>query len=699
VRAPFLLLLAAATAAADPPAKRPVVDTYHGTKVTDDYRWLEDDSAEVKAWVGAMRSAAQARLDALPGTEPLAKRLLAVDDARPIQLWPFRVGATWYAAKTVPGKTFAQLVRLAGPEDVASAKLLVDPLALDPKGLTSPDFWVPTLDGKKLAVSLSVKGSEDGTLGILDLETGTWLPERIPRVFGGTAGGHVAWLPDGASFYYTRYPARGERPDADLGAYQQVWLHTLGTPVAQDRYVFGKQLSRIAETKFVSSVDGTRMLAQVLNGDGGEASFWLRGADGSFRPLTRDADGVVQATFGLDGAIYLLSIKGAPKGRVLRLAPDARTLARATVVVPEGAGRIERMLATRNRLYVAALVGGPSELRAYDLATGAGELVPTPPVSAVGLLERVDPATDEVLVSVVSYLEPRTVFRWAPGKPAVRSPLSTPSPVDFSGYEVERVTAPSKDGTPVPMTVIHKKGLVRDGTAPVLLTGYGGYGISLTPQFSAGRIAWLEQGGAYAIANLRGGAELGEAWHDAGKLTHKQNVFDDFLGCAEWLIAQKLTSPAHLAIEGGSNGGLLMGAALTQRPELFAAVVSHVGIYDMLRVERSANGAFNVTEFGTVKDPAQFKALYAYSPYHRVRDGVAYPPLLLMTGDNDPRVEPMQSRKFAARLLAAGAKDVLLYTNADAGHTIPDRSQRFRQQAYVLAFLMDRLHMPLRAVR
>lgn len=688
---------------AQPPmaAKRPVVDSYQGVKVVDDYRWLEDSaSPEVKAWVSAFRDYSRARLEALPGTEPLAERLLGIDDARPVQIWPFSVGKIWYAAKAVPGKTFAVLVRLAAPEDVDvdRAKVLFDPNAFDPQGLTAPDFWMPSLDGKKLAVSLSRKGSELGTLTILDLETGKWLPDELPGVHAGTGGGAVAWLPDSSALYYTRYPRKGERPDADLGFYQQVWLHKLGTSIDKDTYVVGKEFPKIAETSFVTSLDGKRIVAQVRNGDGGEVSFWARGAGGAFTQLARNEDRAITASFGVDGALYLLSLKDAPKGRILRLPLDGNELAKAEVVVAEGAGRIEDFVATKARLYVASLVGGPSELRSYDLAGHDGTLVPTPPVSAVGLMERLDPGSDELLFSVSSYLEPRTVFRWAPGSALKKSPLSTPSPVDFSGYEVERVSAKSKDGTSVPMTLIHRKGMARNGKNPTLLTGYGGYSISMTPSFNPTRLAWLEQDAVYAIANLRGGAEFGEAWHEQGKLTNKQHVFDDFIACAQWLVNSKVTAPAHLAIEGGSNGGLLMGAVLTQRPDLFAAVVSHVGIYDMLRVELSTNGEFNVTEFGTVKDPAQFKALYAYSPYHRVRDGVSYPPVLLMTGDNDPRVEPMQSRKFAARLVAAGAKDVLLFTNADAGHSVPDRTQRFRQAAYSYAFIMDRLGMKARPV-
>lgn len=680
-------------------AKRPVVDTYHGVKVVDDYRWLEDSaSPEVKAWVSAFRDYSRARLEALPGTAALTERLLAIDETRPVQIWPFRVGQSWYASKVIPGKTFPTLVRLAGPEDVAGAKVLFDPNAFDAQGLTAPDFLVPSFDGKKLALSLSRKGSEDGALTILDLETGKWLTDEVPRVHGGTAGGAAVWLPDSSGLYYTRYPRKGERPDADLGFYQQVWLHKLGTPTDKDTYVVGKEFPRIAETSFVTSLDGRRILAQVRNGDGGEMSFWARGASGAFTQLTRHEDQVIAASFGVDGALYLLSLKDAPRGRILRLPPDVYDLARAEVVVAEGAGRIEHVVATKGRLYVASLIGGPTELRSYDLAGHAGTLVPTPPVSSVGLMQRIDPGSDEILFSVTSYLEPRNVYRWAPGDALRKSPLSTPSPIDLSGYEVERVSATSRDGTRVPMTLIHRKGMARTGKNPTVLTGYGGFGISMTPSFNPSRVAWLEQDGVYVIANLRGGAEFGEAWHEQGKLTNKQHVFDDFIACAEWLVGSKVTSPAHLAIEGGSNGGLLMGAAVTQRPDLFAAVVSHVGIYDMLRVELSPNGQFNVTEFGTVKDPAQFQALHAYSPYHRVRDGAKYPPILLVTGDNDPRVEPMQSRKFAARLVAAGARDVLLFTNSDAGHSVPQREQRFRQAAYAYAFIMDRLGMKLRPV-
>jgi prolyl oligopeptidase len=305
------------------------------------------------------------------------------------------------------------------------------------------------------------------------------------------------------------------------------------------------------------------------------------------------------------------------------------------------------------------------------------------------------PIPDAVIYRTSSYTEPTTWYRWkaASGRTA-RTALSVPFPVDLSDVEVVRDWATSKDGTRVPMTILHRKGMKLDGNNPALLTGYGGYGISMTPSFNPGLRIWLDHGGVMVIANLRGGLEFGEEWHRGGNLTRKQNVFDDFIACAEHLVRAGYTNKNRLAIEGASNGGLLMGAALTQRPDLFKAVVSHVGIYDSLRVELDPNGVFNVPEVGTVRDPEQFRALYAYSPYHHVRDGTAYPPVLFLTGANDPRVNPMHSRKMTARLQAAGARTVLLRTSATSGHGLGTRlDERIEQEVDVLAFLFDQLQM------
>jgi prolyl oligopeptidase len=339
-------------------------------------------------------------------------------------------------------------------------------------------------------------------------------------------------------------------------------------------------------------------------------------------------------------------------------------------------------------------MGGPSRIRVFDNQGKPLPAPPLPPISAIGQVVSI--GGGDVLFYTSTYLDPPAWYRFeaVTGK-STRTALSETSPVNFADAEVTRSFATSKDGTRIPLNIIHRKSTKLDASNPTLLYGYGGYGISEEPFFAGirGRM-WLDQGGVYVLSNIRGGAEYGEEWHRQGNLTHKQNVFDDFIACAQFLIDQKYTSPAHLAILGGSNGGLLMGAALTQRPDLFSAVVSFVGIYDMLRVELDPNGAFNVTEFGTVKDPDQFKALYAYSPYHHVKDWSYYPAILFLTGENDHRVNPMESRKMIARLQAVNVSGhpILLRTTSNAGHGIGTAlDEEIEQDADVFSFLFDQL--------
>jgi prolyl oligopeptidase len=379
---------------------------------------------------------------------------------------------------------------------------------------------------------------------------------------------------------------------------------------------------------------------------------------------------VIAAHFGKDGALYLLSRKGAPKGEVLRLGPPFSHVAPKRVVA-EGDGVIEDFAATRSHLYVAELLGGPSRLRIYPLAGGAApEVVGLPfEVAAADSLHAI--GDDDLLYRSESYTHAPGWFRYrAHKKRSEATALVQPMPFSMDDVEAVRESCASKDGTAVPMTVLRKRGTALDGSNPLLLTGYGGYGISRTPRLRAPFRLWLDEGGVVVEANLRGGGEFGEAWHTAGKLTRKQNVFDDFSACAKTLVDKHYTVPARLAIIGGSNGGLLMGAQLVQHPDAYRAVVAMVGIYDMLRVENTPNGAFNVTEFGTVKHEDEFRALYAYSPMHHVIDGQNYPSVLFTTGANDPRVEPYNSRKMVARLQAAahGPNPVLLRANADTGH-------------------------------
>jgi prolyl oligopeptidase len=704
--------LLAGAVLAGPPAtpKKPATDAYHGVSVTDDYRWLEDwNNTEVRKWSEAQNAYARGILDKLPGVETLRTRLTKILTAKTTShSSPAFRGGRFFAIRRQPPKEQPFLVVMPSPEQPDKARVLVDPGALDKKGTTAIDWYVPSPDGRLVAVSLSRGGSETGDVHVYDTDSGKQVHEVIPRVNGGTAGGDLAWSPDGKGFFYTRYPRGTERPPADLDFYQQVYWHELGTPTEKDRYEMGKDLPRIAEIQLDVDDASGRLLASVQNGDGGEFAHFLRDPAGLWRQFTSFKDQIVYAVFGPRDDLYLVSHRDAPRGKVLRLAVAELSLDRASAVVPEGkdaivtdfSRRIGRhtVLPAATRLYAIYQTGGPTEVRAFGLDDKPQEAPRQLPISTVGGLTRM--GGDDLLFADGSYVEPRNyyLFREKSGQTA-KLPLASPPPVDFSDIQVTREFAASKDGTRVPVNILAPRGLKRDGKNPCLVTGYGGYGVSLAPGFRPEWRVLFDLGFVVAVANLRGGGEYGEAWHKAGNLTHKQNVFDDFAAVLEHLIARGYTSPEHLAILGGSNGGLLMGATLTQHPGLVKAVVSFVGIYDMLRVELSPNGAFNVPEFGTVKDAAQFRALHAYSPYHHVQHGVKYPAVLFLTGANDPRVDPMQSRKMTARLQAAtgSGSPVLLRTSAGSGHGLDTSlSERIEELVDVYAFLCAQLGVKVR---
>ncbi len=678
-----------------PTQERPVTNIYFGTPVIDDYQWLENfNDPAVKSWTAAENRYSATFLDALPARAAIARRLLLLADSSSAQYFDLthRPGVI-FALKSKPPAQQPWLVRMPTPDDPTAEWTVVDPNRIDPNGATAIDWFVPSLDGRFVAVSFSRNGSEDGTIVIYDVASGQPLPDRIPRAQYPTAGGSAAWNADGTGLYYTRYPAPGERPPADLHFYQQVYFHRLGTPSEQDRLELGHDLPRIAEIALETRKDGRYTLASVANGDGGEFEHFLRGPDGQWTQLTRFSDGIRSVAFGEDEALYFLSQRDAPRGKVLRAPLDHPDPANGETVIKESEGVIESICPITNGIYASLMVGGPSELRLYETNGYSYTNVPVKPVSSVSDMVLLD--HDQLLFRNTTFIEPYVFIEYNPATGQSRpTALAGSSPVDFTGYEVRREFAISRDGTKIPLNIICRKGTMLDSNNPVILYGYGGYGINLTPTFSLFRAVWLEQGGIYAVANLRGGAEYGEAWHLAGNLTHKQNVFDDFAACAEHLINRGYTKPARLGVEGASNGGLLMGAFLTQHPELARAVVSSVGIYDSLRSELEPNGAFNVTEYGTVKNEDQFRALYAYSPYHHVVNGVPYPAILMMTGDHDGRVNPYNSRKMIARLQAANASDhpILLRTTAAAGHGIGTAlAERIAQEADKCAFFFDQL--------
>ncbi len=712
------LLLAASTPYPATP-KHPVAETYGEMTFNDDYQWLENATdPAVVAWVAEENRLTRSILDAVPAREAIAQRLTALYKApRLAYFGVVERGGKLFALKQQPPKEQPLLVVLDKPTDASSERVLYDPNAADAKGGISIDFYVPSRDGRRVAISLSLHGSEDGSVHVFDVGTAKELGDVVPRVNFATAGGSAAWTADGSGFWYTRYPQGNERAAEDINFYQQIWFHAVGSPASADTYALGKEFPRIAETTLATSDDGRFVLATVRNGDGGEVGHWLRKADGAWMQVTQFKDKIRQADFGGDGALYLLSHDGAPNGRLLRLPLDEPKLANAQTIVdttktaplPDGlkpvlhgaqAGRrpmsIDGFVAGRHVLYVSMMAGGPSELLTFDRAGKPLGSVPIPPISAV--YELVRAGDDDVLFRDGSYTTAPAWLHYAAASKTVKpAPLRSVTPADFSDAVVVRELATSKDGTKIPVNILYRKGTKLDGTNPAILSGYGGYSISLRPGVSLRNRLWLDAGGVIAVANLRGGAEYGDAWHEAGRMLTKQNVFDDFAACARHLIARKYTNASKLAIEGASNGGLLMGVELTQHPELFRAVVSHVGLYDVPRWLRTPNGVFNTTEFGSPDDPQQLRAIMAYSPYHHVVDGTAYPAVLLLTGDNDGRVDPMNSRKFAARLQAATAapRPILLRTTSSAGHGIGTAlTEAVAGQTDVFAFLWRELSVP-----
>jgi prolyl oligopeptidase len=740
-------------------SRRPVVDTFFGTAVPDDYRWLEDGaSAEVRAWASAENALTRGHLDGLAERAMAKEKLAAIlGGASPdwTSLRHVAKAGLLFALKSQPPKQQEMVVVFdagvvagstpasAGKEGkeprspeiaLAEERVIVDPNVLDATGKTAVDFFVPSPDGKLVAVSLSKDGTESGDVHVFEVASGKARGDVIARVHGGTAGGSVAWRADGKGFWYTRYPRVGERPEADLGFYQEVWFHTLGDDPAKDVYAFGRGLPKIAEIALEASDDGRVVLAEVSNGDGGEVEHHALAQDVAKTPswtrLSRFEDEAAHAVFGPDGKIYAVSRKGAPRGKVIAFAPPFT--AAPEQALAESDAVIEDLVVAKDALYVIDLLGGPSRVRRIPLAPKAEPLaqaalprgggkkantrggaasptrsapapasvdiasrgvpfaeLPLPPVASVSGVVRV---FGDLLFRVETFTTPPAWYRYrASEHRLVKTPLARNSPVDFADVSVTREACTSKDGTRVPMTLLRRKDAPKDGARPTFVTGYGGFGVSRKPRMRGWYRLWLDAGGVVAETNLRGGAELGEAWHKAGMLTHKQNVFDDFAACLQAVVDLGWTRPDKIAVYGRSNGGLLIGATLTQHPGMFRAAVAEVGIHDMLRTELSSNGAFNVTEYGSVKDEAQLRALLGYSPLHAVKDGVAYPAVLLLTGENDPRVDPYQSRKMTARLQAAtrGDRPVLLRTTPGTGHGMgTPLAQEIEETADWIAFLM-----------
>ncbi|WP_045233710.1 prolyl oligopeptidase family serine peptidase [Deinococcus pimensis] len=672
------------------------VDVYHGTTVPDPYRWLEDpDSPETRAWVEAQNTATAAFLTDVPARGALRERLRTLWD-HPRAGAPWRRGARLFRLRNT-GLQDQNVLYVRDDEDGGAGdwRVLLDPNTLSEDGTVALQTVSVSRDGRFLAYSVSAGGSDWQTWRVRDVESGADLPEELSwSKFSG-----AEWLPDGSGFLYGRYPQPGEGEALTAANYgQQLWLHRVGTPQTRDELVYERPDRPTWGFSPVVTHDGRWLVLHVWEGTDPRNLVYVRplSEGGSFTELVPSFEASYTLVHGEGSALSFRTNRDAPLGKLVGV--DLADLAAGwRDVVPEGEHLLEAARPVPGGFLTLLGVHASHRLSLVDRSGAALGEVTLPTLGTVSAVNAL-PDDPEVFVEFTSFLTPVSAYRLdvSADAPAL-APLDPPAlDFDTSAYETRQVFATSRDGTRVPMFLVHRAGLTPTGDHPTLLYGYGGFDISLTPSFSAARLPWLELGGVLAVANLRGGGEYGEAWHAAGTVHRKQNVFDDFVACAEHLVAMGLTRPSRLAIQGGSNGGLLVGACMTQRPDLFGACLPDVGVMDMLRFHRFTIGWAWVSDYGSSDDPEQFRTLLAYSPLHNLREGVCYPATLVTTGDHDDRVVPAHSFKFAAALQHAQACDrpVLIRVQTRAGHGQGKPTRLLIEEAAdVLAFLTRALDM------
>jgi len=643
-----------------------VTDTWHGDRIVDPYRWLEGSSDRIRTWTDAQNARTRAVLDAVPERAPFARRLrelLSVgllSAPRPAGPWLFH---------TRRGGTQKQAVLYVRRGLGGADRALIDPNALDAAGLTTLDWYYPSTDGRFVAYGLSHGGDEMSTLYVVDVESGRDTGEKIPHTQRST----VAWVDEG--FYYTVHPAPGSVAPGDEHYYRRIRFHRLGDGPSQDDLVFGEGRAKEDILGVQTSPDGRWVLAIAFRG-WVQSDAYLFDRENAARGWTTVVEGQDGLTAGIlsNTDVWLRTNLGAMNYTIVRAPVASPASVSWQTVVPEGADTIELFDVSRDRVAIVTLRDATSRMALWSHDGTKLADVALPGLGSVAAIQA-DPLGDVITLYYESFTSPGATYAVRPDgslQDLVRLPM--PRGLDPSLLQVSRSTYASKDGTKVTMFLVHRKDVHPTGDVPTVLSGYGGFNISRTPAYFPGVAAWVEAGGLFALPNLRGGGEYGERWHRAGMLDKKQNVFDDFHAAAEALVAQGWTNARHLGVSGGSNGGLLTGAALTQRPDLFAAVYCAVPLLDMLRYQNFLIARFWIAEYGTAEDPTQYRWLRAYSPYHHVRAGARYPAVLFTTAEGDSRVDPMHARKMAALMQSttneANDAPVLLRVERDAGHGV-----------------------------
>jgi prolyl oligopeptidase len=706
-----------------------LVETIHGVPVPDPYRWLEEaDSPETRAWVDAQNALTRSMLDG-PARDALVRELTdRFNYARTTTL--LRRGGRYFFTHN-PGLLNQPRLYVQDAARATEPRVLLDPNLLSVDGTTALTAFEPSPDGSLLAYALSEHGSDRQVIRVRDVRQGIDRADALQHVKFAS----LAWTKDGSGLYYLRFPDPASVPPEDAQYFGRICFHRVGQPQSSDELVFGTPDRKDVVPMVHVTVDGRWIVITAQRGasDDSEIHVVDRSLAGPARPLFTGFDAAYELVEGAEGRLFFRTTRDAPRGRIVSIDPE-NPAGGTREVVPETAHRLSSAVMAHETLVVTYLENASDRLRLFGLdGTPRGEI----PLPGIGSIVSIDaePEDEEVRFVFTSFTQPPEGYVFCCGEifrlkaEATSSPSSTSSPTstgspsstgsprstefpvnsrsfrlqaeETSSYKTSQVWYPSKDGTRISMFLVHRQDLPRDGKRPVLLSGYGGFNINRTPAFDAGTFPFLDRGGVFALANLRGGGEYGEDWHRAGMLEKKQNVFDDFIAAAEFLIAGGWSSPGQIAIEGGSNGGLLVGAALIQRPELFGAVLCRVPVVDMLRYHLFTIGRFWIPEYGSADDAAQFEYLLKYSPYHNVRPGVRYPPTLVMTADTDDRVAPGMAKKFAARLQASGAGGpILIRVETKAGHGAGKPiAKLIEEEADMLAFLFGGWGPPTLAPR
>lgn len=679
--------------------KENVETTYFNVQVEDPYRWLEENnSPKVKQWINEQNNYSDKILSGFPEEKKIESRIEELENTSPEQFSPRLINGKLFFSQFTPPQAQPVIAYKTSPD--GKTEILIDPNKME-KGIAITDYW-PSPKGNYVAYGTALGGTEATTIHILDIRTHKNLTDSLSYAGGGATPAGMVWDANEKGLTYVRLPLPGTVPDSASQFYAALYHHILSQPAQDDKLVFGKDLSKVAEYIFIPSMDGTQAAMFVHFGDGNADYVYLRKGPEEWKQVLDPGANVrvadeenTGAAWSGDNNLLVISYQDAPQGKLLSITPDGTI---STLILKSDWAFYS--IAPVKGGFLLAKVDGPDwKVDQYD---SKGNIVRT-----VGLPERgigIDgiassASSNLALITYSGWIIPDRWVEYNTDNGNIKKIFEVKPAADYSNVKSIVIQAVSSDSTRVPVTILSMKDITPNGERPTIVYGYGGFGITLSPHFIGPYLLWLENGGVLAYANIRGGGEFGEGWHEAGMLSKKQNCLDDMYAASEVMIQNRWTDSLHLGILGGSNGGLLMGAELTQHPKTFKAVVSFVGIYDMLQNELFPNGQYNTSEYGTVTKQDEFNWLYAYSPYHHVKSGTEYPAILLESGFNDPRVASWQGRKFAAALQDANSSDnpIILITRMDEGHGVTSSfSQRIGNLTAELTFFAYELGLKIK---